>query len=159
MCGLYLSSPWFWSGFPFPTPLVLLLRSPASPTLLNPVLNDHSPSPWPIRVIYHSKWNFPDGSAIKNPLAMQESWETWVWSLSWEDHLEKEMETHSSILAWRIPWTEEPGRLQSMGLQSQTLLTSWAHKYMQSLGTKLTSSTMRAGGQLKLPGRAAFACS
>ena len=43
--------------------------------------------------------------------------ETWVRSLSLEDPLEKEMATHSSILAWRIPWREEPGRLQSMGLQ------------------------------------------
>ena len=43
--------------------------------------------------------------------------ETQVWSLGWEDPLEKEMATHSSILAWKIPWTEEPGRLQSMGLQ------------------------------------------
>ena len=43
--------------------------------------------------------------------------ETWVRSLGWEDPLEKEMATHSSILAWRIPWTEDPGRLQSMGLQ------------------------------------------
>ena len=43
--------------------------------------------------------------------------ETWVPSLGWEDSLEKKMATHSSILAWRIPWTEEPGRLQSMGLQ------------------------------------------
>ena len=41
--------------------------------------------------------------------------ETWVQSLGWKDLLEKEMATHSSILAWRIPWTEEPGRLQSMG--------------------------------------------
>ena len=41
----------------------------------------------------------------------------WVRSLDWEDSLEKEMATHSSILAWRIPWTEEPGGLQSMGLQ------------------------------------------
>ena len=41
----------------------------------------------------------------------------WVQSLSWEDPLEKEMATHSSILAWRIPWTEEPGKLQSMGSQ------------------------------------------
>ena len=41
--------------------------------------------------------------------------ETWVQSLSWEDLLEKEMATHSSILAWKIPWTEKPGRLQSMG--------------------------------------------
>ena len=45
-------------------------------------------------------------------------WETWVQSLGQEDLLEKEMATHSSILAWKIPWTEEePGRLQSMGSQ------------------------------------------
>ena len=44
-------------------------------------------------------------------------WETRVQSLGWKDLLEKEMATHSSILAWKIPWTEEPGRLQSMGLQ------------------------------------------
>ena len=43
--------------------------------------------------------------------------ETWVQSLGWEDPLEKEMATHSSILAWKIPWAEEPGGLQSMGLQ------------------------------------------
>ena len=43
--------------------------------------------------------------------------ETWVQSLGWEDRLEKEMAIHSSIIAWKIPWTEEPGRLQSMGLQ------------------------------------------
>ena len=42
-------------------------------------------------------------------------WETWVQSLGWEDPLEKEMATHSSILAWRIPWIEEPGGLQSAG--------------------------------------------
>ena len=45
------------------------------------------------------------------------TWETRVQSLGQEDLLEKEMATHSSILAWKIPWTEEPGRLQSMGLQ------------------------------------------
>ena len=49
--------------------------------------------------------------------------ETWVWSLGQEDPLEKGMATHSSILAWRIPWTEEPGRLQSMG--SQTVGHGW----------------------------------
>ena len=49
---------------------------------------------------------------IKNPIAMQE---TQVGSLGQEDPLEKEMASHSSILAWEIPWTEEPGRLQSMG--------------------------------------------
>ena len=44
-------------------------------------------------------------------------WETQVRSLDWEDPLEKEMETHSSTLAWKIPWIEEPGMLQSMGSQ------------------------------------------
>jgi len=58
---------------------------------------------------------------IKNLPAMQE---TWVQSLGQEDPLEKEMATHSSILAWRIKWTEEPGGLQSMGFQSQTGLTN-----------------------------------
>ena len=51
---------------------------------------------------------------VKNLPAMQE---TWVQSLGWEEPLEKGMATHPSILAWRIPWTEEPGGLQSMGLQ------------------------------------------
>ena len=51
--------------------------------------------------------------SVKNPHAMPE---TWVQSLGWED-LEKGMATHSSILAWRIPWTEEPGGLQFMGSQ------------------------------------------
>ena len=51
---------------------------------------------------------------VKNLPAMQE---TQVPSLGWEDPLEKEIATHSSILAWRIPWREEPGRLQSMGWQ------------------------------------------
>ena len=44
-------------------------------------------------------------------------WETRVRTLGWEDPLEKEMATHSSTLAWKIPWTEKPGRLQSMGSQ------------------------------------------
>ena len=51
--------------------------------------------------------------------------ETWVQSLGLEDPLEKEMATHSSILAWEIPWTEEPERLQSMGLQSRTQLSDY----------------------------------
>ena len=51
---------------------------------------------------------------VKNISAMQE---TQVWSLGWEDPIEKGMTTHSSILAWRILWTDEPGRLQSMVLQ------------------------------------------
>ena len=51
---------------------------------------------------------------VKNPPAMRD---TWVRSLGWEDPLEKAMATHSSILAWEIPWTEESGGLQSMGSQ------------------------------------------
>ena len=65
---------------------------------------------------------FPCGSQmVKNLLAIQE---TWVQSLGQKDPLEKEMATHSSILAWRIPWTEQPGRLQSMG--SQRVRRDWA---------------------------------
>ena len=61
---------------------------------------------------------FPGGSVVKNLPAKHE---TLVRSLGQEDPLEKEKATHSTILAWRIPWTEEPGRLQSMRLQkSQT---------------------------------------
>ena len=51
---------------------------------------------------------------VKNLPAL---WETWVRSLGWEDPLEKEMATHSNTLAWKIPWTEEPGGLQSTGSQ------------------------------------------
>ena len=51
---------------------------------------------------------------VKNPPAI---WETWVRFLGWEDPLEKEMAIHSSTFAWKIPWTEEPDRLQSMGSQ------------------------------------------
>ena len=59
-------------------------------------------------------WAFLVAQIVKNLSVMQE---TWVQSLDQEDLLEKGMTTHFNILAWRIPWTEEPGRLQSMGLQ------------------------------------------
>ena len=62
----------------------------------------------------HIYLGFPSGSAVKDLPTMQE---TWVRSLGGEDPLENEMVTRSSIVAWEIPWTEEPGRLQSMGLQ------------------------------------------
>ena len=52
-------------------------------------------------------------------------WETWVWSLGRKDPLEKEKATHSSTLAWKIPWTEKPGRLQFIGLQSRTWLSDF----------------------------------
>ena len=66
---------------------------------------------------------FPNGSAVKNLPPMQE---TRVWSLGQEDPLEKERATHSSILAWEIPGTEEPGGPQSTGLQR--LRNNWANK-------------------------------
>ena len=59
-------------------------------------------------------WASLVAQTVKNPAAM---WETWVQSLGWEDPLEKEKAAHCRILAWRIPWTEEPGVQRSMGLQ------------------------------------------
>ena len=60
-------------------------------------------------------WTSLLAQTVKNPSAMLE---TWIRSLGLKDPLEKGTATHSSILAWRIPWTEEPGRPQSMGLQN-----------------------------------------
>jgi len=95
---------------------------------------------------------FPCGSGVRNPGAVQERRETQVWFLSQEDPLEEGIATHSSVLAWRIPWTEEPGGLQS--LASQRVRHDWSHwalmhtvhfsvlvvchilKYRMSLGVK-----------------------
>ena len=72
---------------------------------------------------------FPSGSDYKKNLhAMQE---TWVQSLGREDPLEKGIATHSSILAWRIPWTEKPGGLQSMKLQR--VRHNWAHMHAMQI--------------------------
>ena len=65
--------------------------------------------------------SLPGGSVVKN---LSSKKEMWIRSLGWEDPLEKEMATHSSILAWEIPWTEEPDELQSMG--SQRVGHDWA---------------------------------
>ena len=67
---------------------------------------------------------FPGGSAVKNPPEMQK---TRIRFLGQEDLLEKEMETHSSILAWEILWTEEPGGLQSMGSKESDMLLLLSH--------------------------------
>ena len=64
---------------------------------------------------------------VKNLPAM---WETWVQSLGWEDPLEQGIASHSSILAWRIPWIEKPSRLQSMGSQSQTRLSDFHFHFL-----------------------------
>ena len=65
-------------------------------------------------VSYVETWDFPSGTVVKNLLAMQETRQTLVVSMGLEDALEEEIATHSNILAWRIPWAEEPGRLQSL---------------------------------------------
>ena len=84
-----------------------------------------------IMLIFKWVWLLKRGLAslvaqrVKHLPAVQE---TWVRSLGWEDPLEKKMATHSSILAWRIPWTEEPGGLESMG--SQRVGDDWATSLM-----------------------------
>ena len=75
---------------------------------------------WAIRKSYWRLKGFPGAQRIKNPPAMR------VRAVSWKDPLEEGMATHSSILAWRIPWTEEPGRLQSWGLK---VGHNWATKH------------------------------
>ena len=87
--------------------------------------------------------DFSGGSVVKNLPAMQELQETQVQTLGQEDLLEKEMSTHSSVLAWRIPWTEEPGGLQCMGWQSQTRLKQLGtriHTWILPLPNKVWSS-------------------
>ena len=79
---------------------------------------------------------------VKSLPVMQE---TWVWSLSQEDPLEKEMATQSSILAWKIPWTEEPGQLQSMG-HKESDTTEWLHFHFW-----LTLLAAAGGGLADLP--------
>ena len=80
----------------------------------------HIPLWGPFVSAQHSFVGFPEGSTDKESTCDEETQETQVQSLDQKDPLEEEMATPSSILAWRIPWTEEPGRLQSMRLQSQT---------------------------------------
>ena len=75
----------------------------------------HSKLPPTLKV--QSILGFPGDSAVKNLPAMQETQEMQVQSLGGKDPLEESMTTHSSLLAWRIPWTKESGRLQSIGLQ------------------------------------------
>ena len=72
---------------------------------------------------------------VKNPLATQELQETWVPSLCWGDPLEEGMATHSSILAWKIPWAEEPGGLQSMGHKESDMMetTQYTHTHQRQV--------------------------
>ena len=86
---------------------------PGSPTLGSPLQWQLLTPVSFVSVQRHSRASLV-AQVVKNPPVMQE---TWVQSLDEEDPLEKEMATHSSILAWRIPWTEEPGGLQSIRSQ------------------------------------------
>ena len=70
-----------------------------------------------IIIIQFSELLFQTSLVAQMVKSLPAMWETQVRSLDWEDPLEKEMETHSSTLAWKIPWIEEPGMLQSMGSQ------------------------------------------
>ena len=72
---------------------------------------------------------------VKNLLAVQE---TWVWSLGWEDPLKKQMAIHSSILAWKISWAEEPGGLQSIELQGVSMTEQLTLNYLLMKGGRNT---------------------
>ena len=74
--------------------------------------------------------------------------ETWVQSLDWEDPLEKEKATHSGTLAWKIPWTEKPGRLQSIVSQKESDMTERLHFHMDTLS--LTKETKIYNGEKTL---------
>ena len=112
-----------WSGFPSPSPGIFPTKGS------NPLFRVFCIS----RILYPGAiWEFTLSHALPKgfPGSLQVkvsvcSAETWVRSLGREDPLEKEMATHSSTLAWRIPWAEEPGGLQSMGSESNT--TEWLH--------------------------------
>ena len=86
------------------------------------------------------KAGFPSGSALKNVPVVQKPQETRVQSLGQKDPLEEDMVIHTSILAWRLPWTEEPGRLQSIGLQRlKHDWSNWAHTQTILKGEKLAN--------------------
>ena len=88
-------------------------------------------------------------------LLMQQTQETRVWSLGREYLLEEEMATHSSMLAWGIPWTEKPGRLQFMGSHSWTQLSDWAHIHTHHMisraGGRNTNSFWHWSSLMRIP--------
>ena len=100
------------------------------------------PSPYlqSLCVYCMSLWTSLVAQMVRNPPTMQE---TQVWSLVWGDPLEKEMAPHSNILAWRIPWTEEPGGLQSMGLRE----SDTTERLTLSLSPELTQFPWMRGTQ------------
>ena len=105
---------WNPSLFPFLMTCSMKTTSPGEIRMLKTDIKTYN---------WNSKWRALSlvAQMIKHPTAM---WETQVWFLGWEDPLEMEMATHSSTLAWKIPWMNEPGRLQSTG--SQRVGHNWA---------------------------------
>ena len=95
-------------------------------------------------ILYYS-WGSLVAQMIKNLPAVPE---TWVWSLGWEDPLQKEMATHSSLRAWRIPWTEEPGRLQSLG--SQRIRHDWGTNFLPLHSIIISDDAFLSGIDLHL---------
>ena len=92
--------------------------------------------------MYLQIWSFLVAQMVKNLPAM---WETWVRSLGWEDLLENGMAVHSSMLAWRIPQTEEPGRLQFIG--SQRVRHDWATKQTHTQIQRVFYPLLQCTGQ------------
>ena len=88
---------------------------------------------------------------VKNQPAMQETQETWVQSLGWEDPLEKELATHSSNLAWKIPRTEEPGRLQSMGCKGSDMTERLTHTVCSGIPLNLMYCFLQTGSHWGVP--------
>ena len=110
------------------TYLFSIVHTRKSETMPNFLESTHL-APW--LALWWASWAV---RGIKNPSARQETQEIWVWSLGWEKSLEESMATHSSILARRIPWTEEPGGLLSIGLHRVGHhWNSWAHTHTGSV--------------------------
>ena len=114
---------------PFVSRLVVQLEHPI---FSHPSVGSASTNSMSLKV----RHGLPGGSEIKNPPAMQETQEKGIWSLGWEDLLEKGMTTYSSILAWKILRTEEPGRLhRATKSQHMTEATQHEQKWDQTLET------------------------
>ena len=92
---------------------------------------------------------FPSRSAANNPLTVQETWETWFWSLGQEDPLEEKMATHFGTLAWKSPWIEEPSGLQSIGSQSRTRLSDCWVLTLSSMNRNHRWKTSEENSKLK----------
>ena len=93
-------------------------------------------------------WMNQGGSLAQRLKCLSPMWETRVWPLGWEDPLEKEMVTHCSILAWRIPWTEKPGGLQSTGSQRVRHSRQW----YQTINNNVLVLMIMHGASLVAPG-------